>query len=318
MVNTPIVKEMPPLTSNPRWQALPSLYPFQAENWHLGHGRVFIFANLMDRGAEKYLYKSLKVNNTRIKPRTVLSCTWNLKDAIKVFLAYVILMFVGMPVIVKLIYMLFGSRVLDTIGQRSMILFISLFVNVSICLYVLYIVCIQYRQSITTLGLSVANLFTHIKQGMKRYLITLPLIILAGFMINLVSNYFGLTPEMQDVVRWVLEEKSLFILVSLIFFGIVIAPIMEEIVFRGFLQPALKNSFGGRYAILVSASLFAAVHMDVFAFFQIFILGMLLGYLFEKTQTLAASVFVHILHNSLTLVFLLYFKYFLKGKVPVF
>jgi membrane protease YdiL (CAAX protease family) len=141
---------------------------------------------------------------------------------------------------------------------------------------------------------------------------------LAGFVINLISGYCGQAPEMQDVVRWVLEEKSIFILASLIFFGIVVAPIIEEIMFRGFLQPVLKNSFGGRYAIAVTASLFAAVHMDMFAFLQIFILGMLLGYLYEKTQTLIASIVVHILHNSLTLVFLLYFKYYLKGKVPVF
>ncbi|NUN24958.1 MAG: CPBP family intramembrane metalloprotease [Candidatus Jettenia caeni] len=123
---------------------------------------------------------------------------------------------------------------------------------------------------------------------------------------------------MQDVVKWVLEEKSLFVIICLVFFGVIVAPILEEILFRGFLQSALKNTFGSRYALVISASLFAAVHMDVFAFLQIFILGILLGYLYEKTQTLAASIFVHILHNSLTLVFLLYFKYFLKGKVPVF
>ncbi|KXK30024.1 MAG: hypothetical protein UZ01_01808 [Candidatus Brocadia sinica] len=233
-------------------------------------------------------------------------------------MAYVILMFVGMPLIVRFINTLFGFNVLNNIAQRSLILFISLFVNVLICACVLYIVCIQYRQSITSLGLSAANLFVNIKQGIKRYLITLPLIMLAGFIINLISGYFGQNPEMQDVVRWVLEEKSLFVLVSLIFFGIVIAPVIEEIMFRGFLQPALKNFFGGRYAIVLSASLFAGVHMDIFAFFQIFILGMLLGYLYEKTQTLVASIIVHVLHNSLTLVFLLYFKYFLKGKVPVF
>lgn len=258
------------------------------------------------------------MNSAQSKHRVTLNCRWNLKDAIKVFLAYVILMFVGMPLIVRFINTLFGFNVLNNIAQRSLILFISLFVNVLICACVLYIVCIQYRQSITSLGLSAANLFVNIKQGIKRYLITLPLIMLAGFIINLISGYFGQNPEMQDVVRWVLEEKSLFVLVSLIFFGIVIAPVIEEIMFRGFLQPALKNFFGGRYAIVLSASLFAGVHMDIFAFFQIFILGMLLGYLYEKTQTLAASIIVHVLHNSLTLVFLLYFKYFLKGKVPVF
>jgi membrane protease YdiL (CAAX protease family) len=258
------------------------------------------------------------VNSARSKHNAAVNCRWNLKDAIKVFLAYVILMFVGMPLIARFISVLFGFNILSNVEHRSLILFISLFINLLICTYILFIVRVQYHQSVTVLGLSAVNLSANMKQGVKRYAITLPVIILAGFIINLISSYYGQTPEMQDVVRWVLEEKSLFILVSLIFFGIVIAPVIEEIMFRGFLQPALKNSIGSRYAIVVSASLFAAVHMDIFAFFQIFILGILLGYLYEKTQTLVAPVVVHILHNSLTLIFLLYFKYFLKGKVPVF
>jgi len=266
----------------------------------------------------KYLYKLLKVNRTQTRHRITQKCRWNIKDAIKVFLAYVILMFVGMPLIIQFVSAIFGDNFISNIGSRNVILFVTLFINLSVCSYVFYIVHVECHQSISALGLSLVNVWNNIKQGIKKYLVTLPFIILAGFVINLISSYYGINPEMQDVVQWVLEEKSLFILISLIFFGIIIAPLIEEIIFRGFLQSALKNYLGRRYAILVSASLFAAVHMDIFAFFQILILGILLGYLYEKTQTLAASVVIHILHNSLTLVFLLYFKYFLKGKMPVF
>lgn len=274
--------------------------------------------NLTDLDIERLLYRSSKVNRTQLKHRNTPDCRWNTKDVTKVFLAYMILMFVGMPVIVRIINAIFRFNVLSNVWQRCMILFVSLFVNVLICLYIFYIVRIEHRQSIAALGLSLINLPENTKQGVKRYLITLPLIILAGFITNQISNFYGLTPETQDVVKWLLEEKSIFILVCLIFFGTIIAPIIEEIIFRGFLQSALKNYFGERYAILTSAFLFAAVHMDMFVFLQIFILGMLLGYLYEKTKTLAASVIVHILHNSLTMIFLLYFKYFLEGKVPVF
>ena len=273
----------------------------------------------MDPDTGKYLYKLLKVNSTQqTRQRITLNCRWSIKDAIKVFLAYVILMFVGMPLIIQFVSAAFGHYFLRNIGPRNVILFVTLFINLSVCSYVFYIVHVECHQSITALGLSLVNVSNNIKQGIKKYLVTLPLIILAGFIINLISSYYGINPEMQDVVKWILEENSIFILMSLIFFGIIIAPLIEEIIFRGFLQSALKNYFGRRYAIVISASLFAAVHMDVFAFFQILILGILLGYLYEKTQTLVASVVIHILHNSLTLVFLLYFKYFLKGKVPIF
>ncbi len=243
---------------------------------------------------------------------------WSIKDAIKVFLAYIILMLVGMPVIAQVLYTILGYNIMNTAGNRHIVLFFSLFTNLLICFYVFYIVGVEYHQPITALGLSTTDLSSNIKQGVKLYLFTLPIIIIAGFIINLISSYYGVTPDMQDVVRWVLEERSLFILISLVLFGIIVAPVIEEIIFRGFLQTALKNSFGGRYAILISAALFAGVHMDLFAFLQIFILGILLGYLYEKTQTIAASIVVHILHNSLTLIFLLYFKYFLKGKIPAF
>ncbi|OHB85828.1 MAG: hypothetical protein A3J73_01785 [Planctomycetes bacterium RIFCSPHIGHO2_02_FULL_38_41] len=258
------------------------------------------------------------MNSTYIKQGTMLNCSWNLKDALKVFIAYITLMFAGMPIIVRIIYTISGHKIQDLIGQRSIILFVTLFINLLVCSYVFYIVYIKYRQPVSTLGLTNLNISKNIILGIKRYSITIPIIMLAGFIINLISNYFGITPDMQDVVKWLLEEKSLFVIVSLIFFGTIVAPFLEEIIFRGFLQSALKNSFTGRYAIILSSAIFAGVHMDPFAFLQIFILGILLGYLFEKTQTLVASVVVHIMHNSLTLVFLLYFKYFLKGRIPVF
>ncbi|MDR4507947.1 MAG: CPBP family intramembrane metalloprotease [Candidatus Brocadiaceae bacterium] len=259
------------------------------------------------------------MNRIQTKTEITLHFPWDFKDAIKVFLAYLVLMFIGTPIIVRILQAIIGYTVQNNdVGYRTTILFVSLFVNLFLCLYVFYIACVKYHQSITMLGLSLENLSRNIKQGVKRYLITLPLIMLAGFLINAISNYYEITPEMQDVVEWVLSEKSGFVLFSLIFFGSVIAPVFEEIIFRGFLQSALKNSFGKNYAIIISASLFAFVHMDIFAFLQIFILGLLLGYLYERTQTLAASIVVHILHNSLTLMFLLFFKFFSNGKMPVF
>ncbi len=275
--------------------------------------------NLMDHETEKYLFKLLKADTAKVRKGTVFNYRWNITDAIKVFFFYMLLMFVGMPLITRAIYAISGHATNTyTVGYRYLVLFISFFINVLICSYVFYIVRIKYGQSVAALGLTFADLSSNIKLGIKKYLITLPVIILAGFIINLISTYYGIMPEMQDVVQWVLGERSFFVLFSLVFFGVVVAPVVEEILFRGFLQSALKNSMGGQYATLVSSALFAAVHMDAFAFLQIFILGMLLGNLYERTQTLAASVVVHILHNSLTLVFLLYFKFFFDGKVPVF
>ena len=55
------------------------------------------------------------------------------------------------------------------------------------------------------------------RHGIIRYLFTLPIIILAGYVVNVVFGYFGITPELQDVVQWVLDEKSPLILGCLLF-----------------------------------------------------------------------------------------------------
>ncbi|MBM4056294.1 MAG: CPBP family intramembrane metalloprotease [Planctomycetes bacterium] len=259
------------------------------------------------------------MSNIRTQQKISLECHWSLKDAIKVFIAYLVFTFAGMPIFVRFLQTIFDFEVhIDSPSFRTMILFVSLLVNLIICLYICYIVRFEYRQSIVNLGLTLVNLPGNIKTGLIRYVITIPIIMLAGFIVNAVASYYGITPDMQDVVQWVLDEDSVMVLACLIFFGIIVAPTMEEIIFRGFLVPALKNYFGVRYAIFISAAVFAAIHMDAFAFLQIFILGILLGYLYEKTQSLATSIVVHILHNSLTLAFLMYFKFFLDGKMPVF
>ena len=259
-----------------------------------------------------------RVNSIQTQNDYSSACRWSLSDATKVFFAYLALMFVGMPLFVRVLKTFFGFHAQSNAELRMLALFASLFINLAICCTVYCIVCIKYRHSITALGLSPVNMSHNARQGVIRYLITLPIIILAGYVVNAVFSYYGITPEMQDVVQWVLDEKSPLILGCLLFFGIIIAPIIEEILFRGFLLSALKKSFGGRYAVTMSAALFSAVHIDIFAFLQIFILGLLLGHLYEKTKTLAASIIVHITHNLLTLVFLLCLKYFFDGKVPGF
>jgi len=174
------------------------------------------------------------MNSVQTRPGIALNCRWNLKDAAKVFLAYVILLLIGMPVIVRFVNALLGFNILNSIGHRNLVLFISVFINMLVCSYVFYIVCIEYRQSVTALGLSLENLSGNIKQGVKRYAITLPVIILAGFVVNLISSYYGQAPQMQEIVQWVLEEKSVFILGSLIFLGLSLPRLWKKLCFAGF------------------------------------------------------------------------------------
>ncbi|MFQ5964362.1 MAG: lysostaphin resistance A-like protein [Candidatus Scalinduaceae bacterium] len=240
---------------------------------------------------------------------------WNLIDIFKVFLFYFFMMLVGIPVLLWIIKQIFGMDLVKVFGQNIVILSLSLIVNILTCLYVFYIIRISYNLPIASLGFTTSNWKRDTKLGLKRYFIVLPVIVLAGFVVDFISRIFGTLPKQQEIINKILEEDSLAVLIFMILFGILAAPIIEEMLFRGFLQSAVKTTYGKLSAIFVSGFLFALVHLNAHVFLQIFILGLLLAYLFEKTGSLIAPITVHIFHNSATIAFLISFKHLLKGYV---
>ena len=225
------------------------------------------------------------------------------------------MMLVGIPVFLRVSKQIFRFDLIEAFGQNTILLSLSLVVNILTCLYVFYIIRVRYGLPVTSLGFTVHNWKRDVKIGIKHYLIVLPVIILAGFVVDFILRIFGIVPEQQDIINKILNEDSLGVLTFMLFFGMLAAPVIEEILFRGFLQSAARTAFGKLKAILISGSLFALIHLNVHVFLQIFILGLLLAYLFEKTESLIAPITVHICHNTATLAFLISFKHILKSHV---
>lgn len=239
---------------------------------------------------------------------------WKLRDLFKVFLFY-FLMMMGIPVLLQIVKKLFGLDISEFIRQNVTLLSISLVVNILTCLYVFYTVRVGYNQPLRVLGLTADNWKSDAWKGLKHYIVVLPVILFAGYVVNYVSELFGVPPDNQEIITKFLEEESIPVLVFMVLFGTLAAPIVEEILFRGFLQPVIRPALGKTGTIIVSGGIFALVHLNAHVFLQIFILGLLLAYLFEQTKSLIAPITVHLLHNSITLVFLLSYKQFLKGHV---
>ncbi|HET6842730.1 MAG TPA: CPBP family intramembrane glutamic endopeptidase [Candidatus Angelobacter sp.] len=85
--------------------------------------------------------------------------------------------------------------------------------------------------------------------------------------------------------------------------GILAAPFMEELVFRGFLYPALARWTGRVVSIVVTGALFAAIHQQQLAhawapLLILFVVGVTLTTVRALTGSLAASVLVHMGYNT--------------------
>ncbi len=145
-----------------------------------------------------------------------------------------------------------------------------------------------------------------IRLGLTAYLAILPLFLFVLILLVVGAQLFNYEPPPHALVEVFLEEEARApgLIAYSIFLACIAGPIFEEIFFRGFCYPAFKKRWGAGRALVLSAAFFGLIHQNIFAFVPIFVLGMILGYLYEKTGSLVPSIVLHIVHNS---VFIGYF-----------
>lgn len=82
----------------------------------------------------------------------------------------------------------------------------------------------------------------------------------------------------------------------------------EEFIFRGILQPLLREWTKSKYAaVIISAFVFSAVHLQFYGFLPRFALGLYLGYLFFKCGSIWVPVFVHFMNNAISVIVAFFF-----------
>lgn len=81
--------------------------------------------------------------------------------------------------------------------------------------------------------------------------------------------------------------------------GAIIAPLAEESFFRGFIYAGLRRYTGHADAVLISAAIFAVVHILPTSYPPIFVLGVLFAVLYEQTGSIWPAVILHGIINAL-------------------
>ena len=89
-----------------------------------------------------------------------------------------------------------------------------------------------------------------------------------------------------------------------------LAPLVEELVFRGAVLRSLLGSLGNRWAaITLSAVIFAAVHLNPVQMPHAFLVGLLLGWMYSRTGSILPGVAVHWVNNTVAYALYLLFPY---------
>ncbi len=82
---------------------------------------------------------------------------------------------------------------------------------------------------------------------------------------------------------------------------VVVAPVAEELFFRGFMLGGLVAAVGDLRAIVVSSALFAAMHASIGTFIPLFAAGVLLAWLYLRTRSIWPPIAAHSTQNALAI-----------------
>lgn len=126
--------------------------------------------------------------------------------------------------------------------------------------------------------------------------------VLAGLVIQ---AFITTIPQEQFFARLVLETQSFYRLLILVVIGVLLAPLGEELLFRGFIYRAIQKHTSLFWANLLSSILFAALHFDPFRFIPLTLGGMGLAWVYESTGSLFSSIAAHGVWNAIMMGFLI-------------
>jgi len=94
---------------------------------------------------------------------------------------------------------------------------------------------------------------------------------------------------------------------------VIVAPMTEELLFRGLFLRGFLGRYAPHKAILGSAMLFGLFHLNPWQFVHTTAIGILLGWWFFKTRSLIPCIFGHALNNSLLFIYRDMFNLHISG-----
>lgn len=141
-----------------------------------------------------------------------------------------------------------------------------------------------------------------------------PLVMGSIMMVQVVSALLGHEAPVigHDMLNMLIESDSALGSALIIISAVLIAPVLEEVIFRGLMQSVLVEWFGQSMrwgVVLVTATVFALVHVGSVppaamaqVIFGLLVFGVILGWLYERTGSLWPSIIVHIGFNALNVI----------------
>ncbi len=160
---------------------------------------------------------------------------------------------------------------------------------------------------LVTMGLSFWILFSIWKNKSDDYSfsykvpkgIIIPVILLGTLCIQLsltipLSSLIPMSDEFAELFKQSLgNPRNIFTFTTIV----VLAPVLEELIFRGIILKGLLKRYSPATAIAASSVLFGVVHLNPWQFISALILGIFIGWVYYRTRSISLAIIIHAFNN---------------------
>ena len=221
---------------------------------------------------------------------------WGVWDVLKLFAVFLVLPSLAVTAL-RLVCFAADESYVFVLGQTAAAL-----VTIAAAVHV---VCVDRANPPESLGLTRERLGRCARIGFLACLGFLPIHFAVAMLQSWLAQQHGIVLPEQESVRLVRESPDLRLVWTLTFHAGLVAPSVEEVLFRALLLPLLMRWMRPGFAIAATATVFSACHPYAQAVVPIFLLGAALGYVYHRTRSLVSPVVFHMTYNGFVLIVLL-------------
>jgi membrane protease YdiL (CAAX protease family) len=214
-----------------------------------------------------------------------------------------LLWFGGVAMVVALVQKLTpGLQDWQKIFRDHIVMSIGALVIMAVMMFLAHV---HFPRGLKGFGLNIRTILKDFFMAIVNLLATWPImmatITMTLFFAKLIS---GQDYEMQrhQQLEMITEYPELPLRIMIVFVAVIIAPLLEEMLFRGFVQTTIRSYFNIRNsawpAIAATSVFFAIMHEDPGHWPALFVLGVCLGYSYEKSGSLFRPIFIHLFFNA--------------------
>lgn len=136
-------------------------------------------------------------------------------------------------------------------------------------------------------------------------LVALPVLSLLSLGWTFLLRKMGLPDDPQETIAIFANTKSPLVVAGMFVVACILAPLNEELLFRGGLYRFCRQRLGRGWALLISGCLFGALHANWAGFLPLALLGVGLAIVYEATGSIRVAVVAHGLFNLNTILIVL-------------